>query len=81
MVHIRVNVKVECCADVGMAESYKLQFVAGTLTVTPSATGIHNVQGAGRDGDQPTVHNLHGQRVQTARQGLYIVNGRKVVVQ
>lgn len=62
------------------AESYKLKFVAGTLTVTPSTTSIRDVQGAGSNGEQNVVHNLHGQRVQTARQGLYIVNGRKVVL-
>ena len=27
-----------------------------------------------------TIYNLNGQRVQNAQKGLYIINGRKVVI-
>ena len=40
------------------------------------AVGINEVQAEGQQG---TVYNLNGQRVQKAQKGLYIENGKKVV--
>ena len=40
-------------------------------------TSIEGIQAATEDG---AIYNLAGQRVQTARKGIYIVNGKKVVL-
>ena len=42
-----------------------------------STTGIQNVK---VDTDSSIIYNMNGQRVDAAKKGLYIVNGRKVVV-
>ena len=61
-----------------VAESYKLTFVAGTLTVTPSTTGIVSI-----DNGQLTIdneyYNLNGQRVNEPKKGLYIIKGKKII--
>ena len=41
------------------------------------ATGISNVKA---DNQKAVIYNMAGQRVDSARKGIYIVNGRKVVV-
>lgn len=60
------------------AESYKLTFVAGTLTVTKSTTGINtlNVERGTLNGG---YYNLAGQRVGQPGKGIYISNGKKFV--
>lgn len=60
------------------AESYKLTFVAGVLTVTESTTGIAEVRSQMSD-VRGTYYNLAGQRVEKPVKGLYISNGKKYV--
>lgn len=60
------------------AESYKLTFVAGTLTVTPSTTGIRSIDNGQFTMDNE-VYNLNGQRVAQPTKGLYIRDGKKVI--
>ena len=45
-----------------------------------NTTGIDAVQGARLNAQGMEIYNLNGQRVMNARKGIYIVNGRKVVV-
>ena len=45
-----------------------------------NTTGIDAVQGARQNAQDMEIYNLNGQRVMNARKGIYIVNGRKVVV-
>lgn len=44
------------------------------------ATGIASVQGSGFTGNGSEVYNLKGQRVTSATKGLYIRNGKKIVI-
>ena len=60
------------------AESYKLTFVAGVLTVTESTTGIADVRGKKED-VRGEYFNLAGQRVKEPSKGLYIQKGKKFV--
>ena len=58
------------------AESYKLTFVAGVLTVTESTTnGISTVSREKITNNR--YYNLAGQRVEQPSKGLYIRNGKK----
>ena len=54
------------------------------VITTDQATGIDNVQTAARVFEEGVVYNLKGQKVgdslQGLKKGLYIINGRKVVV-
>ena len=49
-----------------------------TVTAKTSATGISSIYAEKLNG--ATIYNVNGQRVQNAQKGLYIINGRKVVV-
>jgi hypothetical protein len=62
------------------AESYKLTFVAGTLTVTPSTTGIVSVNADAKT-KSDVIFDLSGRRVSESamNKGLYIRNGKKIV--
>ena len=60
------------------AESYKLTFVAGVLTVTESTTGIADVRGQ-KEEVRGEYFNLAGQRVEQPSKGLYIQKGKKFV--
>ena len=60
------------------AESYKLTFVAGVLTVTESTTGIAEVRSKMEEG-RGDYYNLAGQRVVQPSKGLYIQKGKKFV--
>ena len=62
------------------AESYKLTFVAGTLTVTSSTTGIVSVN-ADAKAKSDVIFDLSGRRVSESamNKGLYIRNGKKLV--
>ena len=62
------------------AESYKLTFVAGTLTVTPSTTGIVSVNADAKT-KSDVIFDLSGRRVSESamNKGLYIRNGKKLV--
>ena len=69
------------------AESYKLTFVAGVLTVTESTTGVRQIELAtphsqGENGElriENSFYNLAGQRVKEPSKGLYIQKGKKFV--
>ena len=69
------------------AESYKLTFVAGVLTVTESTTGVRQIELAtphsqGENGElriENSFFNLAGQRVKEPSKGLYIQKGKKFV--
>jgi hypothetical protein len=54
------------------------------VITTDQTTGIDNVQTAARVFEDGVVYNLKGQKVgdslQGLKKGLYIINGRKVVV-
>ena len=52
---------------------------AVTFTVDGKATGINTIQTA-VDNINGIIYNLSGQRVNKATRGLYIVNGKKVVI-
>ena len=58
------------------AESYKLTFVAGVLTVTESTTGVRQIEN-GELRMENSFYNLAGQRVEQPSKGLYIRNGKK----
>lgn len=49
------------------------------IAVVDESTGITTIIAA-RDLNNDKVYNLNGQRVENAKKGLYIVNGKKVVV-
>ena len=53
---------------------------APSLSIEDTTTGITTVIGADALNMDGRVYNLNGQRVENATKGLYIVNGRKVVV-
>ncbi len=59
----------------GDATAHDLTFDFGDMT-----TGINMVNGEGLKVQGSEVYNLNGQRVLNPTKGLYIVNGRKVVV-
>ncbi len=52
-----------------------------TVTYSETATGIEAVKTAeGADLENAVIYNLNGQRIDNAQKGLYIVNGKKVVI-
>ena len=53
---------------------------APSISFEDAATGIKTVITADELNQNGEVYNLNGQKVQNAHKGLYIVNGRKVVV-
>ena len=53
---------------------------APSISFEDAATGIKTVITADKLNQNGEVYNLNGQKVQNAHKGLYIVNGRKVVV-
>jgi hypothetical protein len=56
--------------------------VAGArICIFDETTGISRVyQGAEVFGDNDRVYNMNGQHVENAKNGVYIVNGRKVMI-
>ena len=61
------------------AESYKLTFVAGVLTVTESTTGITEVRSKMEEG-RGNAYDLQGRRINAQpSKGLYIQKGKKFV--
>lgn len=61
------------------AESYKLTFVAGVLTVTESTTGITEVSSKMEEG-RGNAYDLQGRRINAQpSKGLYIQKGKKFV--
>lgn len=61
----------------GEAESYNMVFLPGKLTVKARPSAISDVTTAADR--QAPAYNLQGQRMQSARRGISIVGGRKVV--
>lgn len=49
-----------------------------TITFTNAATGIQTVKA--EDLENATIYTIGGQRVEKAQKGLYIINGKKVVI-
>ena len=61
-----------------VAESYQMTFVPGTLTVT-KVTGIQGLSAS--ETDSKVVRMLDGRQLKgTPRKGIYIVDGKKVIV-
>lgn len=60
-------------------DDFKIQYVGQTGEPTGNATAIQNVENADAFAPQG-IFNLAGQRVNTMTRGLYIVNGKKVLV-
>ena len=52
---------------------------APSISFDDTTTGIKSLTPALSEGEE-AVYNLNGQKVQNAQKGLYIVNGRKVVI-
>ena len=51
---------------------------SGKVTVSNSETGLQKIESDGNQSD--SIYNLNGQRVNNPSRGIYIVNGRKVLV-
>ena len=51
-----------------------------SLFIDGEATGIAEVRGKMEDG-RGEVYDLQGRKIQNPRKGLYIVNGKKVIIQ
>ena len=49
-----------------------------TLTYTKNDTGITEIRG--ENGDIKTVYDLQGRRINNSTRGVYIVNGKKVLI-
>lgn len=63
-----------------VAESYDLTFVAGVLTVTGDASGVHQVTIDDKATDNK-VYMLDGRRASSSSpKGVYIKNGKKVIL-
>ena len=67
------------------AVSYKCEDASFKVTVNASETGIDEVKGeptvdASQNGKVNTIYDLQGRKVNTSSKGLYIINGKKVLV-
>ena len=60
------------------AVSYKCEDASFKVTVNASETGIEEVKG--ENGKVKTIYDLQGRKVNTSSKGLYIINGKKVLV-
>lgn len=60
------------------AASYKCEDASFKVTVNAPVTGIENVKG--ENGEVKTIYDLQGRKVNTSSKGLYIINGKKVLV-
>ena len=58
--------------------TYKPADCTATVTVTEVPTGIDDVKG--ENGEMKAVYDLQGRKVEVSSEGLYIINGKKVVV-
>ena len=55
--------------------------VGARISVFDETTGITTVYGADKlFGNDNRIYNLKGQHVENAKKGIYIVNGKKVVI-
>lgn len=64
------------------AASYKCEDVSFKVTVNAPETGIDEVydEVKGENGEVKTIYDLQGRKVNTSSKGLYIINGKKVLV-
>lgn len=60
------------------AENYEFNYVSGTLTITVPV-GIESIASDEVAGNQ-TVYDLMGRRVSNLQRGLYIIDGKKVLI-
>ena len=67
----------EISATCAESENYIATTVKYTLTVTDTATGISNVKVNGEDAE---MYDLQGRKLDKAGKGVYIVNGKKVII-
>ena len=51
---------------------------SGKVTVSNSETGLQQIESDSNQSD--SIYNLNGQRVKTPAKGVYIKNGRKILV-
>ena len=63
----------------GFRVYFEGDLASARLAIYDEATGITTILDA-KELNNDKVYNLNGQQVQGAHKGLYIVNGRKVVV-
>lgn len=58
---------------------YKREYqFLGKVTVEGSSSGLQQIDADSNQSD--SIYNLNGQRVNNPSRGIYIVNGRKVIV-
>ena len=67
------------------AVSYKCEDASFKVTVNAPETGIEEVKGeptvdASQNGKVKAIYDLQGRKVNTSSKGLYIINGKKVLV-
>ena len=69
----------EGCVVLKNAGAYKISVTKDLMmTITASGTGINSI--AADDLKNATIYTISGQRVEKAQKGMYIINGKKVVV-
>jgi hypothetical protein len=76
-----VEVTAEAGEYKGQAYTHKFTMPAADVTVTvtfKNATGINSI--AADKLENATIYTISGQRVEKAQKGLYIINGKKVVI-
>ena len=67
------------CVVLKNAGTYKISVTKDLkMTITAAGTGINSI--AADKMKNATIYNVSGQRVEKAQKGLYIINGRKVVI-
>ena len=60
------------------AVSYKCEDASFKVTVNAPTTGVDEVKA--ENGEVKTIYDLQGRKVNTSSKGLYIINGKKVLV-
>lgn len=64
-------------AETDISKYYETESVASTLTITSTPTSITAIN---QEKDNHQCYNMQGQRVETPRKGIYIINRKKVAV-
>ena len=65
----------KCYLRVSTASGAKSSYVFGD-----EATGISQLENGAINIENAAIYNLNGQRVNNAQKGIYIVNGKKIVI-
>ena len=74
-----IRLKAVKLSETDVNQSYNVDEVVTTLTVSTSAiTGVSRIEKA--SGQQGLLYDLQGRRVTSAKRGLYIRDGKKVVI-